>query len=361
MQIKTLPKNRKFATLSLAFAGIFLMFLGFLFNRVVSNVGFLLAGLYAIWNIKKIVWLFRDYWMWSFILLAILPLISNIWFTGANFYMEGGIMKCLLILFPAFVFTLPVDRKFISLVHYTFIIFMLISSIYSLYYYLADFSSMYTHYKTSKVMPVLSYSDHIRISWAVVISCLIAAYQWKSESSVLIKSSLIIYIVFQVVFLHLLGSKTGLISLYIAIIIWFGYSLQGRKKWLLAVVVPLILTLPFIAYKTIPTFEQRINFVRYDFELYSKGEYREGLSDAVRYYSLMAGKDIISKNALTGVGFNRLHDETASWYKKNIPELSSDSYFLPSSDIVIYWASGGILGLMVILFHIGFPFFKYRL
>ena len=51
-----------------------------------------------------------------------------------------------------------------------------------------------------------------------------------------------------------------------------------------------------------------------------------------------------------------LQAETESWYKQNLPELSPTSYFLPSSEIVIYWASGGIIAFLLFLSHMFIPF-----
>ena len=52
----------------LAIAGIVLMFYGFMFSRVVSNIGFVLIGVYTLFHFENIKWLFKDKWMVTFVL-----------------------------------------------------------------------------------------------------------------------------------------------------------------------------------------------------------------------------------------------------------------------------------------------------
>lgn len=334
--------------------------IGFLFNRVVSNVGFLLAGIYALVKIKDIFWLFKDRWMWTFMSLSFLPILYDVFYEGIDFYKERGIMKLILVLLPSFIFAFRPNKKYITFVHLLVIILMSVSSLYTLNQYLNNEENIVNAYKFSKVMPVLSYGDHIRISWVVVISMVMALYEWQHSKRVWYKLFLILYIIGQYIFLHFLGAKTGLITLYLTTVLLSIYLIPKNKKWWLIIIYSLVGLAGYFAVNTIPSLKERVNFVRYDFSHYSKGEYREGLSDAVRFYSLKAGKDIISNHPIMGVGFSKLQDETSHWYDLNMPQLPQKDRFLPSSQLVIYWASGGILGLLIFLIHLLIPLFtKY--
>ena len=332
--------------------------IGFLFNRVLSNVGFLLAGIYAVSKIKEIFWLFKDRWMWTFIALAALPILYDLFLEGFGFIHERGIMKLILVLFPSFIFAFQPKKRYISLVHLFVILVMVVSSAYTFFMYLGDQENIVNSYKISKVMPVLSYGDHIRISWVVVISLVMALYEWHHSNKFYVKILLILYICGQYTYLHYLGAKTGLISLYVTIILLSYYLIPKGKKWWLILIFSLTAVLGYFAATNIPSLKERVNFVRYDFEHYSKGEYREGLSDAVRFYSLKAGKDIIAAHPIMGVGFSKLHTETSAWYDANMPNVPQKDRFLPSSQLVIYWASGGMLGLLIFLSHLLLPFFR---
>lgn len=352
--------NHKYTWLSdgLAIVTILCLIIGFLFNRVVSNVGFLLAGIYAVSKIKDIYWLFKDRWFWTFILMALLPTIHDLIFEGLNFYNERGIMKLILILFPSFVFAYKPQKNQIKTVHLIVISAMAISSLYSIIQFYNNSESIVQSYKFSKVMPVLSYGDHIRISWVVVISMVMAIYEWRQTSKYIYKVVLLLYLTFQYIFLHYLGAKTGLITLYTTIGLLSLFLIPKNKRWMLIFIYFLMGIGGFFAIKTIPSLKERVNFIGYDFEHYSKGEYREGLSDAIRFYSLKAGKEIIEDHPMFGVGFSKLQFETSLWYDTNMPQVPQKDRFLPSSQFVIYWASGGILGVFVFLAHILVPFFR---
>lgn len=333
-----------------------MLFVGFLFSRVVSNIGFLFIGIYVIIHFKQIRWLFNDKWMYTFIGLALLPLLSDIFYEGMGFLQQRGVMKCLLILFPAFVFVFNPSKKILSTIHFFIIGLMSISTVYSIQNYYFDFEIINAQYNVSKVMSVLSFGDHIRVSWVVVISCILALYEYKSSISKFVKLLLVVYIITQVTFLHILGSKTGLLTLYVSGFILLIFEFVKTKNWLYVLLGTFIFAMPIIAYQSLPTFAKRVNYIKYDYEHYSKGEFKDGLSDAVRFYSLKAGKDIIISNPITGLGFSNLQKETESWYKQNLPELSPKSYFLPSSEIIIYWASGGIVAFLLFLSHMFIPF-----
>lgn len=339
------------------YGALLFLFTGFLFNRVVGNLGFILAGVYAVAKIKDIKWLFQDKWMWTFMALAISAVCNDIWYEGLEFIDDRGVMKMVLVLFPSYVFALSPNQKMTSWVHVLIILAMTVSSFYSLIHFFMNDESIIASYKVSKVMPVLSYGDHIRISWVTVISMVLAMYEVKHTTKTYYKVILVAYIAFQALFLHFLGSKTGLITLYLTMILASYMLLPKGKKWLAFLLYILMILGAYSAVKYIPSLRERINFVKYDFQHYSKGEYREGLSDAIRYYSLLAGKDIISKHPISGVGFSHLKSEVDQWYKSEMPQIPESSYFIPSSEIVIYWAALGIIGLFIFILHLVYPLF----
>jgi len=356
MSLKALTQKEKI-NISVAFIAIVLMLVGFLFNRVVNNIGFGFAGLYALINISKIRNLWSDKWMWSFIGLALLPFLSDV-FNGVDIVLNHRVtMKWLLVLFPAFVFALNADKTAIKVIHWAVLATMLVSSVYSMVHYFINLDDIVASYKVSKVLPVMAKGDHIRISLMTSISILMAMYLFIKEGTKITQVLTVLYILFQILFLHILGAKTGLLSLYVMVFVWVLWSLPRSKKWLIALLFPIAFLFLFGAYKTLPSFQERVNFVRYDFEHYRKGEYQQGLSDAIRVFSIQAGWDIFKNNFWTGVGFSSLGQHTHDWFDKNRPEVSDNNRFIPISQALIYMASAGILGLLLSMYHLFYPLF----
>jgi O-antigen ligase len=345
----------------LAWAGMSCMIIGFLFNRVVANVGFLLIGIYAFSHIKTSMTIWRKPWMWTFIGLALVHVISDIFTTGLDFISQRGTMKLLLVLFPFFVFGFRADRRQIKFLHYAWMIAMLIVCIHALTYYYTHYESVNAAYRVSKVMHVLGFGDHIRVSWGIVIACLMACYEYVHSDQRLAKRWLVAYVMIQIVFLHLLMSKMGLVMLYMTMTVLIISAIIHWRRWWVLAIFPLMALVPILSFKYVPSFEQRVRYMKYDWEHYSEGRYHDGLSDAVRFYSLIAGKDLIQESPYTGHGFSNLQTKTNEWYATNLPQMGKSSYFLPSSEIVIYWASAGLIGLLSILLHLVVPLFIKRL
>lgn len=360
MEFREVIRHKNFH-LSILIVAVVLMLTGFLFNRVVSNLGFGFAGIYALLHLDKIKLLWHDKWMWSFLALALIPLLSDVYHEGSGFLLHKGVMKWLLVLFPAFVFSVRPSEKEIRALHWSVIIAMTISTFYSLFHYVGSPQEIVESYKVSKVLPVLALGDHIRISWMNSISILMAMHLFVHSSFLLTRIVTSFYIGMQILFLHILGAKTGLLSLYVMLFIWLLWWLPNRRKWWILISIPITFCALFLAYNTLPSFQERVNFMRYDFEHYRKGEYRPGLSDAVRVYSIKAGWEIFKENPWTGVGFTPLKDEAFAWYEKNMPAIEIPSRFIPISQVIIYMASAGFVGLLIVLWHLLFPFFNRKL
>lgn len=329
---------------------------GFLFSRTFNNIGLLLAGLYAIGYPARLREALRLPWMWSFFLLALIPLASDLWLEGAAFNREYGVKKTILILLPLFVAVWRPDRRAIRHAHWIFMVTMAISSLYSLIRFGLERSAIEQEYGVAKVMPVLAYRDHIRISWATSIACLIAFYELLNEKRPALRRILWGYMALQIVFLHVLGAKTGLLSLYLMAPLAAFLYLPKQRRRLALFALPALAALLYVAYLTIPTLQKRIDYMRYDFGFYSRGEFRPELSDGTRVLSVIAGADLIRQNPWTGVGFSRLDDEMQHWYALHAPELAVQHRFLPSSQLLVYAASGGLIGLLIVLFHLCWPF-----
>jgi hypothetical protein len=342
------------------FLAIACLMVGFLISKTVSNVGFLFAGLFVIARAESAAKWIRHPWLITFGLLSAWVILADMYWNGWGFLQGRGLMKAVLYLLPVFVMSFAPDQKWINRIHYLIIGCMIWSSLFSLWLYISSLDQVNLMYKTAKVIRTLAYKDHIRIGWMTVVSMLLAGYTFLHEDNRKVRIALGIYILFQFVFLHILGSKMGLITLYLSIFILITImTVRHNARWLW--LFPLIIIIPYIAYKSIPSLTERVNYTIYDFNHYIKGEYKTGLSDATRINSIKAGIDIIRQNPWKGTGFIGLDKATDEWYNKNLPELAPSDRFIPISEVLVYWAGGGIIGLLIVLSHILLPFLYLKL
>jgi hypothetical protein len=157
-------------------------------------------------------------------------------------------------------------------------------------------------------------------------------------------------LVYLIVYLHVLAAKTGVLGLYIVSAIFLWKQVSG--KWRLYGLMILLL-LPILSWFLLPSFQNRLRFILWDFQNYSRGNYTEGLSDAPRILSFQAGAAIVKSNFLYGVGSGDVLQETIEWYKIYAPFLKPYEQLLPCNQILMLVCSGGVfMGLMGLIFFL---------
>lgn len=343
-----------------SFITVVLLIWGFLYSRAFHSVGLLLMGLIWLSNYKQTLWLFKDKWFISlFFIICCVPVFDYI---NGNVLDNAFFIKLSIPLYPLFFFSWNPDAKKISYLNKIIFFLLFLLSMETLIRYIFNFEAINDNYKIAKVIPIGFYSDHIRISVFIALSCLLALYEiFENSITKVEKVILITYVCFEVIFLHFLVARTGLIALYVALTIFFSYRLIKYNARYFIYLLAFLITLPVISMKLIPSFYNRMGFVMWDKSYYERMEYREGSSDGLRYYSIKAGIDIFKNNVTHGVGFHNLRNESFMWLKNKFPEIKDYELLQPSSEFIIYAASGGILCLLFLIIYTLLPFFDKEL
>ena len=342
----------------LAYAITLGLVVGFLMSRSLYSFGLLFMGLFWVTDFQKSAFLWKNKWFLTYILLALMvpiaDLLNGIPIDNVFF------IKLSMPLFPLFFFTFKPSKSQLTTISFLVIIPLLIASFFALFDYYLQYDSKNELYKVAKVMSIGFYSDHIRISVVIALSCIVAWYE-ATHSSSWWRFCFIFYILFQVVFLHILVARTGLVVLYVSFIVLFLFQIiKEHKKWLTIALLALF-SLPVLSFIFIPSFSNRMGFMRYDFSYYNRMEYRTGSSDGFRYYSVLAGIDIFKQNQWTGVGFKSLRSSTSQWLYQHFPEIKEEEIIQPSSEFVLYAAAGGIVSFIILFLFVIFPFFDPKL
>lgn len=250
------------------------------------------------------------------------------------------------------------------------------SALYSCYEYWVNEELILKSYLVAKVMPVLMDDDHIRYSWLIVLNVVllvrIVFFKVECQPELVeanfkntfrqaqcdkrLKGKLeqwiaAVAILFLIAYLHFLAAKTGLLCLYVSLVITGLYLIVKVKWWKGFLLIAAIGLFAFVAYQNFPSLKNRVQYVLYDFSNYSKGIYTEGSSDGARVLSLKAGWDITQQHLLGGVGFGDIQTEVVKWHDVQHPSSKDYERFLPTNQWLIYSAGSGLLG--VICFSIG--------
>lgn len=295
-------------------------------------------------------------------------LFSGLWSGNKDFWLASATNKLPFAALPFAFMVAPLHKeKFQKIVIFS-ILFMQLSIMGNSLYQLMINKDFYLNgYSVSQPLPTTKYGDHIRFSLSLVMSVLMSFYllfepQTKSISKWL-KVFLWVSIVISLVYIHILAAKTGLICLYLMAII-YGVAKLIKKSKLMAVVLALaIVALPFIAYRIIPTFRTKTNYVIFEVTKSRKEKrYDYTLSDAGRMITYDIGAKAILAYPWLGVGAGDVMDEMRGGYRKYYPEVSSDQQYGPINQFMFTALSVGIpLSLFLVAFVISSFFADVRL
>ena len=290
--------------------------------------------------------------------LFLLPLISGLWSTDTNQWMDILRIKLPLLLMPlAFASPIQFSEKQWKALASFFILLVCGGCIWSLTQYIGNTSAVHADYLKAKILITPLQNDHVRFSWMVFVAVLLSVYLFVKQKENSLKWLWIFIAVGLVIFLHLLAARTGLISFYISVLITAIYLLikKANKKQGLILLL-LIFLFPALAWFALPSFQNRVRYLLYDFEYFKKAAYLPGGNDAMRIISIKAGWETINKNSLTGVGFGDIKTETNKWYEEHYPQMIASDKILPSSEWMMYGSGMGWPGFICFLIIMIIPF-----
>lgn len=286
--------------------------------------------------------------------LLLLPvLLSGLWSSdSASWWSSVAVRLPLLTLFLG-ISSVTISRRNKTRLVYLYLLLICLGCAWSLSQYLTDTTAMHEAYLRAKTLPTPSDDDHIRFSWMVVVALLLGIHLVFTEQQQQTRLGISAAIVFQVVYLHLLAAKTGLVGLYAGIGIYILYTLFIRKKWRMAlVIVATGMAMAATCYLALPTLRNRIQYVVYDLSNYAKGNTLPGYTDASRLWSMKAGYQLTLQHPLQGVGFGDMRSAVDQWHTVHHPESPDYERFLPANEWLVYGTGSGIPGS--ICFTIGF-------
>lgn len=291
--------------------------------------------------------------------LFLLPLISGLWSTDTNQWKDILRIKLPLLLMPvAFASPFQFSKKQWKALASVFILLVCSGCIWSLTQYIGNASAVHADYLKAKILITPLQNDHVRFSWMIFVAVLLSFYLFVKQKENSLKWLWLIIAVGLVIFLHLLVARTGLISFYIAVLITAIYLLivKANKKQGLVLLL-LIFLFPVLAWFALPSFQNRVRYLLYDFEYFKKAAYLPGGNDAMRIISIKAGWETMNKNPVAGVGFGDIKTETNKWYEAHYPQMIATDKILPSSEWMMYGLGMGWLGFACFFIIMIIPFF----
>jgi O-antigen ligase len=246
------------------------------------------------------------------------------------------------------------DRAFFNKILFAFACIMTISAIGVMINYAANYEYITRWVSGGGIIPTPF--SHIRYTLLLVFAFF--CFIWLWEEKVLVKSwLLLIPAVFIFVVIHILSSRSGWVALYVGLLFYLiTYVVRYRKYLIGAVMLVTLVLAPILFYQFIPSFHNKVGYMRWNIERYQLGEV-DDMSDAMRITSWRSGVKIIEEHPYTGVGVGDLLDESKKASRELFPKIKNDEdRKMPHNEFIWIWAATGIFGLIGYCVAFLFPF-----
>jgi hypothetical protein len=345
----------------LIFLSMVLMLVALFTSRFLLSAGLILFLLLTCFHkdiLQQLVSFFRNPFLMGMSFLFLIPFISWFWTEDQSMWLRFARIKLPLLLFPiAFAGNWQLSSKQWRWIAYGFVFLVFAGCCWSLWQYAQNVHSVHEQYLKAKVLLTPLEYDHVRFSLIVaiaVVGLVLLMKQYLSKAKWLLPAFLT---VFFIIYLHILSARTGLISLYLFLIlsIFHLLFLMKKTKWVIGLFL-LIVAMPLLAWFLFPTFQNRIRYNVYDLSNAKQNKYVQGASDGNRILSLKAGWAILKEYPL-GVGGNVV-DKAYEWYDKNVPQMIKRDKLFPSSEPLMYAGFAGWFGLILFFIIMVLPFFQ---
>ena len=239
------------------------------------------------------------------------------------------------------------SARLYRLLWYAFILSQTIVAAISLGRYFAHFDTMNEAIGKNANIDIVGNMSHIYFGLILALSIVLGLYLvwrfkavwWAGE-----KYLLLILVFTNIVFLHLLTSRTGLLTFYVGLLTMGIYILfQHQKKWPVLALLTVLLIGPVLSYQFVPSFRQRIDVTVWDVQqFYYDSETASDYSLASRFFAWETAWNMFVRQPLTGIGLADIETEMLRQAPENIP--TDKRLNNPHNQYLEYAAAFGILG-----------------
>ncbi len=339
-----------------------LIFIGFVCSRALASIGMItLLASSILYDGTEVT--FKKYFKRKeLIILSVffwMVFLSGLYSADKASWLNWVRIKLPYIALPLAFASLPKlhERKFIALL-YGFIFTFFISVLIVLGNYFLNYSTITESFLRGNTIPMPF--SHIRYTLMIVFAFFCCWFLLEEKKNLFSENEkwlqLFLLICF-VLALHILSVRSSLLALYLGILFLLIRLIVVQKKYVASLISLMILILaPYFAYKFIPSLQNKIAYMSYDFNTFRKGEVKN-LSDGMRIISMKAGIEIAKQNLWIGVGAGDLKTEMDKFYIGQYPQLAEADHKLPHNQLIWVLATTGIIGLVLFLFAFSFPLF----
>ncbi|MEO6759556.1 MAG: O-antigen ligase family protein [Saprospiraceae bacterium] len=281
-------------------------------------------------------------------LLLLVPAVSFFWSDDLGFWAERTRVRLPFLVLPWAFANLPsLSMRRYQLVLYALVWMLVITCIGVAIHFAQHADTILEGLQHGQPIPVPR--NHIRFNLLLATGILSGGWLWTQHFRwryAWERPVLAVAVVFLFAFLHFLSVRSGIAALYAALFFTVIRFLVRTRRWGLGLTALILLAvLPWLALQTIPSLQQRISYMVYDWQQYQKNA-GDNYSDSERWVSLEAGITLWQENPLLGVGAGDLPKEIQRVVNREFPAYTVEPK-LPHNQFIYLLAGTGLLGVVL--------------
>ncbi|HMU98209.1 MAG TPA: O-antigen ligase family protein [Chitinophagales bacterium] len=329
---ETIYQNINIALLSTFVVGLF-------FSNAVLSISTLLFFAWVITKKFNEIYL-KENLPLGFLLLFMVYLFGAFWKTNNILDSLQTIISKISLLGFAFIYSIKIISNQQKKILFNLILFFLIGiSFYTIIQYFSDKNYWNNLYSKGQVLP--TFMHHVKFSLLIVLSINILTYTNIINNK--FKNIIILYFI---IYLHILAVKSGLLILYISIIIYIIQKIYYKKYQYI-----IILLFPVIGYLFSTNLQNKINYLKYDIQQLHQENVLD-YSDARRIVSFQIAWNIFKENKLLGVGLTNIKKETENKYNAIYKYFDASKMMYVHNSYLQILVSTGVVGFILFTFSI---------
>jgi len=297
---------------------------------------------------------FRTPSFWALTLVFFSIFFSGLYSDNFDYWFERSRIKLPFLGLPIAFFFLPkLAQKDYRKIALFYIFVMVLSAIGVSINYGLDFEQINTLIGQGQNIPVPR--NHIRFSLGIAIALMLSIGLYVDESPLFKKQKTLVVIAAILLFFfqHLLAVRSGIIGMYLGLLVFLVKSITIRKYRRFGFLgLALIIIMPYLGQRYIPSLNRKVGYMLYDWKMRQQGR-AEQYSDSGRIASIQLGLKIGNEHPILGVGAGDLQDKMGLY----LNPIHQKKGLIPHNEYVLYYASTGIVGLGLFLFGILSPIF----
>lgn len=311
-----------------------------------------LHSLPAWWKI--LVWsfqnLFRKPPLALFLFLLLVPALSFFWSDDQAYWLDRTVKRLPFLVLPWAFANLPaLTSRQLRLVLYVLVWALTIICLGAAVNFVLHFDDALAGIGRGDPIPVPR--SHIRFSLILATGIIAGGWLWLEGFYLRWRwelGALATALAFLFLFLHILSVRSGIVGLYIVLLLSLGWFVWRTRRWrsgLIALIA--IVLIPVIAMETVPSFQMRVHYMIWDWKQYRQNS-GNSYSDAERMISLRVGWQLWQQHPWFGIGAGDLPAEVQRVVDAQYPQYS-DAPKLPHNQFLYILTGTGVFGLALSL------------